>query len=372
MLLKYITVASALNFLLLSFLLIIKKTPIKKANIIMAVFFCLMAFYSFLVSFRYTALIDENYSLLNNYIPIDGIFMLLMGPSLYLYILLILNKSPEFKSWKILLHLIPTIPFVGFNYYFATLPLPYRISWFIRDFSIGTLETNLLNIILYIQIPVYLFLSYSLIKKQLLIDSKVSINDVSMDISWIKPFLIMNIAFVVISAPLCFYFANEKANIIIGELGMNIQFLYIFSKSVWNKGIFGTETEIRHRNSESLLKIDDQLAENYLETLTSYMQQEKPYLNEDCTLQYIAEQTGISGHHLSNVLNNKLKKSFSDFINEYRIEESKEILKASNDNNLTIEAVGFECGFGSKSSFNKVFKRHTQLTPSQYRQKHKS
>ena len=108
------------------------------------------------------------------------------------------------------------------------------------------------------------------------------------------------------------------------------------------------------------------------ETLTSYMKQEKPYLNEDCTLQYIAEQTGISGHHLSNVLNNKLKKSFSDFINEYRIEESKEILKASNDNNLTIEAVGFECGFGSKSSFNKVFKRHTQLTPSQYRQKHKS
>lgn len=338
----------------------------------MGVLFGLMAIYSFLVSFRYTALIDGNYSLLKNYIPIDGIFMLLMGPSLYLYILSILNKSPKFKSWRILFHLIPTIPFIAFNIYFVTLPLPTRISWFIRDFSTGTLETNLLNVILYTQIPVYLFLSYSQIKKQLLIDSKVSINEVSMDISWIKPFLIMNIAFVVISAPLCFYFANEKANIIIGELAMNIQFLYIFFKSVWNKGIFSTEAESRHRNTEPILRIDDHLADNYLDTLTNYMQKEKPYLTEDCNLQFISEQTGISGHHLSNVLNNKLKKSFSDFINEYRIEESKEFLKSADHYNLTIEAIGFECGFGSKSSFNKVFKKHTQLTPSEYRQKFKT
>ncbi len=372
MLLKYITVASALNFLLLSFMLHIKKTPIKRANSIMGVFFGLMAIYSFLVSFRFTALIDGHYSLLGHYVPIDGIFMLLMGPSLYFYILSILNKPPKFNSWSILYHLIPTIPFIAFNIYFATLPQSYRISWFIRDFTTGTLETNLLNVVLYMQIPVYLFLSYSLINKQLSVSSKVSINEVSMDVSWLKPFLLMNIAFVLTSAPLCFYFANEKANIIIGELAMNIQFLYIFSKSVWNKGIFSFETEGRQRSSEPALKIGDQLADHYLDTLTAYMQKEKPYLNEDCNLQFISEQTGISGHHLSNILNSKLKKSFSDFVNEYRIEESKEILKASNRNNLTIEAVGFECGFGSKSSFNKVFKRHTQLTPSQFRDKYKS
>ena len=372
MLLKYITIASAINFLLLSFMLLIKKSPTQKANRIMGVFFLLMTIYSFLVSFRFTALVEQNYSALNYYIPVDGIFMLLMAPSLYFYILSILDKPPVFLQWKMLLHLIPTIPFIAFNLYFSNLTQAERIAWFIKDFSEGTLETNMLNVVHYIQIPIYLIISYLMVLKQLKVSPKVVIDNVAIDISWMKLFLIMNISFVTISAPLCFYFANEKANIIIGELAMNIQFLYIFSKSVWSNGIFSTEKIGRFKNSEPTLKIDNNLADDYLNTLTNFMISQKPFLKEDCNLQYISDQTGISIHQISNVLNSKLKKNFSDYINEYRIEESKLLLHSDHSERLTIEALGFECGFGSKSSFNKAFKKHTQLTPSQYRQKIKT
>jgi AraC-like DNA-binding protein len=68
-------------------------------------------------------------------------------------------------------------------------------------------------------------------------------------------------------------------------------------------------------------------------------------------------------------LNEHLNKSFTDFINELRIEVSKEYLVTKG--NLTIESIGYESGFNSKSTFFKAFKKFTGITPLQY-QKTKS
>jgi len=82
--------------------------------------------------------------------------------------------------------------------------------------------------------------------------------------------------------------------------------------------------------------------------------------------------TGISVHHLSNILNNRFEKNFSDFINAYRVEEAKRVLSLDQFTKMTLEAIGYECGFGSKSSFNKAFKKITNFTPSEYRNHSKS
>lgn len=367
MFLKYITIASAFNFLFFSFMLLTKEAPNKKANNIMGVFFLLMAIYSGLVSFRFIALINNDFSILKYYSPVDGIFLLLMGPALYFYILSILNKPIQIIKWKSLLHLISFIPFIVFNIYFTTLPFQNRIDWFIHDFSNGTIETNLLNIILYIQMPTYLIVSYFLIKKQLKVSPTIVMNDVQVDISWLKFFLLMNMTFMFVSAPLCFYFANEKANIIIGELAMNIQFLYIYIKSSWHKNMFVAEKIAKIKNGEHVLKIDDETADNFLNILEMHMKIAKPFLAENCNIQSVSESTGISVHQLSYTLNSHLQKSFNDYINGYRIEEAKKILSSDQSNKLTLEAIGYECGFGSKSTFNKAFRKHTNLTPSGFR-----
>ena len=72
----------------------------------------------------------------------------------------------------------------------------------------------------------------------------------------------------------------------------------------------------------------------------------------------------ISKNILSQYLNEKINKSFSTFINELRIEKAKEFLTAKT--NYTIEGIGYESGFKSKSTFFTAFKKHTGQTPLEY------
>ena len=96
------------------------------------------------------------------------------------------------------------------------------------------------------------------------------------------------------------------------------------------------------------------------------MEVEKPFLKNKITLQEIASALDIPNHHLSQVLNDKIKQNFFDFINGYRIEALKEKLKDPKSKHLTILGIANECGFNSKASFNRIFKKNTGLTPSEY------
>ncbi len=90
----------------------------------------------------------------------------------------------------------------------------------------------------------------------------------------------------------------------------------------------------------------------------------KLFLNPNLTLDETANELKISKHILSQYLNERLGKSFTNFINEYRIEKAKELLQSPN--NYTIEGLGYDSGFNSKSSFFSTFKKITGKTPSEY------
>jgi AraC-like DNA-binding protein len=113
--------------------------------------------------------------------------------------------------------------------------------------------------------------------------------------------------------------------------------------------------------------LTDDLAEMYLEKLREYMQTQKPYLDSNITLPELARYLSLSVHHLSQVINEKINQNFFEFINQYRVEEAKKNLVDPERKNLTIAAIGFESGFNSNSSFNAVFKKATNKTPSQFR-----
>lgn len=69
-------------------------------------------------------------------------------------------------------------------------------------------------------------------------------------------------------------------------------------------------------------------------------------------------------HQVSQIINIRFQKNFSEVINSYRVEEAKNLLIQKP--NYSIEGIAFEAGFGSKATFNRVFKKHTGLTPSEY------
>ncbi len=102
--------------------------------------------------------------------------------------------------------------------------------------------------------------------------------------------------------------------------------------------------------------------------INDYIKDEKKFLIPKYTLQNLASDLNLSTSTLSSVINNNANKSFIDYINEMRISQAKEILKDSRYNNYTIVAIGLESGFNSKSTFYAVFKKHTGVTPYQYKE----
>jgi AraC-like DNA-binding protein len=116
---------------------------------------------------------------------------------------------------------------------------------------------------------------------------------------------------------------------------------------------------------KSSLKEDE--ARETLNRLIDYIETEKPYLDDQLTLPQVATDLGISVHHLSQTINEHRKQNFFDFVNSYRVEEVKQKLPNPEYDVFSLLAIALECGFGSKSSFNRIFKNTTGQTPTQYR-----
>jgi AraC-like DNA-binding protein len=113
-------------------------------------------------------------------------------------------------------------------------------------------------------------------------------------------------------------------------------------------------------------------AAQYEKKLLRLMDEKKSYRNCYLTLQDLADELSISTHHLSQVINTRLGKNFYDFVNGYRVEDVKRRLLDPRSQHLKILALGLEAGFNTKSTFNAFFKKHTGLTPSDYREKHQA
>ena len=103
--------------------------------------------------------------------------------------------------------------------------------------------------------------------------------------------------------------------------------------------------------------------------LTVIMQQEKPYLESEITISDLASRLGISVNKLSRIINEDHHHNFFDFINTYRVNEVKNLLTSSEAYDLKIESIAYDCGFNSKSSFYSIFKKHTHLTPTEFKEK---
>ncbi|MEL6560542.1 MAG: helix-turn-helix domain-containing protein [Bacteroidota bacterium] len=112
-------------------------------------------------------------------------------------------------------------------------------------------------------------------------------------------------------------------------------------------------------------KIDDKQFNTVNSQLTALMEVERIYKNPDLKLDTLAAQLKINKHLLSQLLNNNLSKSFYQYINEYRVHEACNQLKENST--YSVEAIGYEVGFNSRSAFFSSFKKITGKTPSEYR-----
>jgi len=112
--------------------------------------------------------------------------------------------------------------------------------------------------------------------------------------------------------------------------------------------------------------LNEQEVSTYKTQLLRHIEEKEPYLDTNLSLKILADQIEIHPNQLSWLLNETIGKNFNEFINHYRIERFKTIIKDPKNSNLTIEGLSYESGFNSKTVFNTYFKKATGLTPKQF------
>lgn len=114
--------------------------------------------------------------------------------------------------------------------------------------------------------------------------------------------------------------------------------------------------------------LSEREARRLKEALATVMERDRPWQDSELTLADLADRLSTTPHKLSEVLNSQLGQSFYDFVNGYRVREVQRRIAAGEAQRLRMLTLALDAGFASKSTFNQAFKKHTNQTPSDYRQ----
>jgi len=124
-------------------------------------------------------------------------------------------------------------------------------------------------------------------------------------------------------------------------------------------------TEEPPRTATSGLKEEKKL--EIQQKLLAVMDEKKLYTDSLISVGKLAKLIGEPGYVISQVINEKMKVSFYDWIARYRVEEAKKLMTDPKTEQYTVEQIAEEVGYNSKSAFNKAFKKFTGRTPSEFR-----
>lgn len=333
----------------------------------------LLAFGTAVDTFIYSAAGIEK---INTYPPLVfwvSMTSLLYGPMLYLYLRSIITERFSGKSYLLLL---PGI-ILGIFAIIFSIQLP------------GAINRNLLSSEAWVRNPVSLaaeiaiivfnssFILASLLKIRK--SGKLFVNYHSRkkgaDLKWLQTVLFLALIIYCVelaNALIQFYggaFSSARFTVVI--FIQAALFYFTSYRGLKQPFIIGI-TKNGQTGKYSRSTISDKKASDIEKKLTSYMNDEAPFLHPTLKLPDLAADLNTSVNHLSQVLNTRMKVNFYDFINSFRISEAKKLLAHPDAAGKTMLEIAYDSGFNSKSTFNSVFKDITGITPSQYRKSKKT
>lgn len=269
-----------------------------------------------------------------------------IGPCLYYFLKSAVDEVTILpKSWKLtLLFWGILIAAVGIVYPYKTYPELWG-TYFIRT--------------IYFQWFVYILFSAftirNILKKIISIKEKITPAEMWFGMLFLANFLLFLFYFLAIM--------GARAAVYIGGAVVFSFILYlIISILLYRKRT--DDLFLLYGQKASGKKMEESEAALLLEKLQNKMIEKSLYKNANLSLQDLSKELNVTPHQLSQFLNNNLGKNFTSYVNELRINEACIIIR-SNDK-LTLESVGYDVGFNSKSTFFAVFKKHTGTTPLNY------
>lgn len=302
--------------------------------------------------------------------------LLLHGPFLLLYTEKIINKNAIFRL-KDFWHFSPFILFIVTALFFNLLHFQFEL--FAKIIAISGIISGIIY--------------NSLVLNKLLWHRKQIQNDFSftdkIDLNWLMKLSIGVFVIWIVGSvagtlvrffdyqiPIEWLFLFVPVFVFyIGFQGIKQQFIYVPQKTEKptlpekeTEIIQQPDTQLNIRYKKSGLQTSDM--EKISIVLEKIMTDEKLFLNPQLTLIDLSEKTSIPAHHITQTLNEYCKQNFHDFVNRYRVEEFKAQLFLPTNKSFSLLGIALDCGFNSKSSFNRIFKKFTSKTPSEYKKLH--
>ena len=302
------------------------------------------------------------------------LFTLLHGPFLYQYVQkLVLGESSFTK--KDTYHFIPF--FVGLVisliFYFTNIDSVILLK--------GIAVTGAISGLLYFIIALSLLQKHKRrIKNDFSYTERINLNwllnlTIGLLTIWVGASVLVVLSrFCSIDLPLTWSFTIVPVFIFyIGFCGIRQQIIYTTPVTEAQNKVSVSITEMPVKISDSYkksgLQVDNMKTINA--RLLKSMQQDRLFLNPTLSLSALSKELNIPAHHITQTLNGYADLSFYDFVNNFRVNEFKKIVYAPENKNFSLLGIAFDCGFNSKSSFNRIFKQKTGQSPSEF-QKNKT
>ncbi|MEM1001892.1 MAG: helix-turn-helix domain-containing protein, partial [Bacteroidota bacterium] len=313
-----------------------------------------------------------NYFLINIGLP--------LAPLIYLYVKSITQSNFKFKT-KYWWFFAPTFAMIAYRLFIFTYD---AMQPGFNQTQNGVLKIELderyvQSIMWFIETPwMLLFLAFTF---QLFFDYRKKIknyfsNTYKLELNWILSFLVL--------FSLSFIYGTVQD--IISELYTELHyvqrwwwnlFMALITLYVGIRGYFTDTTKLNKLNfsfSPKTIAIPDSddsldvktVDKRDISLIKSLMEEEKAYLNPELNLQDLAKMAQLTRGQLSEVINSGFNQNFNDFVNSYRVDAFKEMLKNNKHKQLSLLGIAHECGFNSKATFNRVFKKLTSHSPSEY------
>lgn len=297
-------------------------------------------------------------------------FMFLFGPLLFLYARSISDTAYQ-SRWHHMAHFIPygfhllvNVPFyatngeikLGFINQYVQHGIPLRM---LDQVMIGLQTAHLF---------IYLFLTT---KSILQVDRQMEVRLKSVFITrtrWVKS---LCICFAAYGLCVLLLFLHTLIN---GVLTTSVNYTYTLVTSAilyfiaYHTILHPEILQFRFLpKSKEARTLEEEQVSQWLATLNRSMEEGKLFRNPELKLELLATELKMQPYQLSRLLNERLCKSFTEYVNEHRIRDFIMKLSDKNFQHYSLYGLATESGFNSKSTFNASFKKQTGKTPTEFR-----
>ena len=314
---------------------------------------------------------------LSKYYPfagIEAIFYVIHPLMLYLYIKSIIGQFPTRKQLFKLITFALLAELTMFSFFLIPANDRYKII-------MG--EMPIKGYLYVIIIPVVIYFSYFIIRSfKILKDYKQNVLEVysykeNVDLLWLRRLALFFYGSFIVCVPVLILFYLKKVPLAEADyVCFACLTIFIFFIGFWGykQGeVFNLHEEVTGRNSSTTTENHTTslhpIPEDKIIAVKKIMESDKPFLNPSLTVYELAKIVDMQPHYLSRLINQEYQCNFFEFINQYRINAFKEYIASDKFKGFTLLGIALECGFNSKSAFNRIFKEHTGLTPTEYKKK---